>query len=155
MLVGGLGGRAGGEQQRVEGQLLAARGVRDPCLVVDGDDGVGDEPGANVARDVGHRVARRLPAGERLGDLHRAVREVALRIGERELDAVAGERAELEERFDARDAAAGDEDAKRCGRHGNEATPGAPRRHPQPARAGLREITHAGERARSSYVDPG
>jgi hypothetical protein len=46
-----------------KGSILAARGVRDLFLVVDGDDGVGDEPGANVARDVGHRVARRLPAG--------------------------------------------------------------------------------------------
>ena len=69
--------------------------------------------GAGVPRDVPHGVAPGDAPAEGLRDLHRAIHEVRLGVGEGQVDAVARERVQGQKGLDTGDTAAGDQDAKR------------------------------------------
>jgi hypothetical protein len=102
---------ADGDQQRVVPQATAATGEHGAVLAVDLAQGVAQEQRAVVGRDHRRVVRRRARPPEGGGHRIRSYRELAARRDQRDVDALPGEAVQGDERLQAGDASARDDDA--------------------------------------------
>jgi hypothetical protein len=98
------------EQKHVVRELFAAVARYDVSIGIDCGDHPLPQIGAGGIRHRRQREAPYLTDAKRLNDRERAIRKLALRGDELERDAVLGERAQRERRFECGDAATGDDD---------------------------------------------
>ena len=115
-----LGRGADGHDERVVGEPVAAGGDGRVGGVVDRGERAADQARADVGGDPVEPLALRAAARERLGNGHRAVDELVLGGEQGARDAVAGKVSQGQAGLEAGDAAAGDQDLHRWGRHSRE-----------------------------------
>ena len=103
--------RAHGEHEHVVGQLVAILGDAAALFVLDAVKRATVPASAELGRRVLQPDAAHALRLERLIDGHRAVDEPQLGRDDRDVDAIAGQRAQRQQRLQPRDPAAGDEHA--------------------------------------------
>ena len=107
-----VGSSSKGEHQHVVGQLVAVLGDDHASVVLDAIESAAMPAGVVLGRNALHPDAAPALGSERLVDGHRAVDEAQLGRDERDVDAIAGQRAQREQRLEPCDPTAGDQHAR-------------------------------------------